>query len=141
MIIKYILLMLLGLGGGIVISGAVFAFIAIIGIVPRMAEKTKTLNFIKRYETAIICGGFLGVFTICFDYYLPLNRIIVVIISLSIGIFYGCLAVSLAEVLNVIPILSRRMRLNKGIKYFILSLALGKTIGSFLYYFVPGFYY
>ena len=42
--IKYILMFLIGIGGGIVISGAVFAFIAIIGIVPRLAQKTKTEN-------------------------------------------------------------------------------------------------
>ena len=36
-IAKYIVFSLLGFGGGIVISGAVFAFIAIIGVVPRLA--------------------------------------------------------------------------------------------------------
>ncbi|MGN1318179.1 MAG: stage V sporulation protein AB, partial [Lachnospirales bacterium] len=71
----------------------------------------------------------------------PINPIIVIIYSLCIGIFFGCLAVSLAEVLNVIPILSRRINVQKGIKYFILSLALGKALGSALYYFLPGFYY
>lgn len=139
-IIKHLILILIGLGGGTVISGAVFAFIAIIGIVPRLAKKTKTTNKIILYENAIIAGGIFGVFTLLFDYYLPIGVIATMIFSVCIGIFYGCLAVSLAEVLDVIPILSRRTMLYKGIKYFIIALAIGKAIGAILYYFSDGFY-
>lgn len=139
-ILKYLILILLGIGGGAVISGAVFAFIAIIGIVPRLADKTKTSRHIVFYENAIIAGGIFGVFTIMFNYYLPIGVIPAMAFGLSIGIFYGCLAVSLAEVLDVMPILSRRTMLYKGIKYFIIALALGKAIGSIMYYFADGFY-
>lgn len=141
MLLKYIFLCLIGVGSGIVISGAVFAFIAIIGVVPRLAIKTNTKEYIKLYETFIIIGGILGASTIFFDYYIPIGNVLVILFSTAIGIFYGCLAVSLAEILDVIPILTRRTRLQKGIKYFILALALGKVTGSLLYYFVPGFYY
>lgn len=137
---KYVILIILGIGGGIVISGAVFAFISIIGIVPRLAFKTKTVKYIMLYENAIIAGGIFGAFTIMVDYYLPLGVIPVVIFSLCVGVFYGCLAVSLAETLDVIPILSRRVMLYRGIKYFIIALALGKSAGALLYYFVDGFY-
>lgn len=139
--LRYIFLILLGLGAGVVISGAVFAFIAIIGVVPRLAMKTKTDKYIKLYEEMIVLGGIFGAFTIMYDYYLPIGTIPVILISLCIGIFYGCLAVSLAEVLNVIPILTRRAGLYKGLKYFITALALGKMAGSLLYYFVDGFYF
>ena len=74
-ILKYLILILLGIGGGAVISGAVFAFIAIIGIVPRLADKTKTSSHIVFYENAIIAGGIFGVFTIMFNYYLPIGVI------------------------------------------------------------------
>lgn len=139
-ILKYLILILLGIGGGAVISGAVFAFIAIIGVVPRLAEKTKTNEYILFYENAIILGGIFGVLTLMFDFYLPIGIIPTMMYGLFIGIFYGCLAVSLAEVLNVIPILTRRTMLNKGIKYFIIALALGKALGAIIYYFVDGFY-
>ena len=46
-VLKIILGILIGLGTGVVISGAVFAFIAIIGIVPTMAHKTNTGKYIK----------------------------------------------------------------------------------------------
>ena len=138
--LKNLVLIILGIGGGTVISGAVFAFISIIGVVPRLAAKTKTSKYIVMYENAIIAGGIFGVFTIIFDYYIPIGVIPAMFFGLFIGIFYGCLAVSLAEVLDVIPILSRRTMLYKGIKYFIIALALGKAIGAILYYFADGFY-
>lgn len=140
MAVRYIILSLIGVGSGAVISGAVFAFIAIIGIVPRMAFKTDTQDKIKVYETAIILGGIFGAFTIFFNYYIPLNPIVVAFFGLCIGIFFGSLAVSLAEILDVIPILTRRLKIKNALKYFILSLAVGKAVGSALYYFVPGFY-
>ena len=41
-VLKYIFLILFGIGGGVTISAGVFALITTIGIVPRMAEKTET---------------------------------------------------------------------------------------------------
>ena len=140
MAIKFISLVLIGLGTGIIISGDVFAFISIIGVVPRLAQKTKTEKYIKIYEEAIIWGGIFGTTTMLINYYIPIGTIAVIVFSLCIGIFYGGLAVSLAEVLDVIPILSRRGRIKEGMMYFMFSIALGKLIGSILYYFVPGFF-
>lgn len=140
LILKYLILILLGIGSGAVISGAVFAFISIIGIVPRLAEKTKTNKYIVFHENAIIAGGIFGAFSIMFNYYIPIGIIPAMLFGFFIGIFYGCLAVSLAEVLDVIPILTRRTRVYKGLKYFIIAIALGKATGAILYYFVDGFY-
>ncbi|MBE6012284.1 MAG: stage V sporulation protein AB [Lachnospiraceae bacterium] len=140
MYLKYLLSVLIGLGGGVVISGAVFAFIAIIGVVPRLAQKTSTESYIKLYEEMIILGGIFGCVNISFDYSIRLNPLMVIYISVCIGIFYGCLAMCLAEVLDVLPILARRTRLQKGMKIFILSMALGKLAGSLLYFMVDGFF-
>ncbi len=140
-IIKYILITAIGFGSGLVIAGAVFAFIAVIGVVPRLADKTGTKAYIKLYEEAIIAGGIVGSALLNLDVYLPIGRPAVALYSVMVGIFYGCLAVSLAEVLNVLPVLVRRTRVRQGIKWFVTAIALGKLLGSVLYYFVPGFYY
>lgn len=140
-IIKYILIIAIGFGSGLVIAGAVFAFIAVIGVVPRLADKTGTKAYIKLYEEAIIAGGIVGSALLNLDVYLPIGRPAVALYSVMVGIFYGCLAVSLAEVLNVLPVLVRRTRVRQGIKWFVTAIALGKLLGSVLYYFVPGFYY
>lgn len=140
-ILKGIVLILIGLGSGLFAARAVVAFIAIIGVVPRLAQKTDTKEYIKLYEEAIIAGGIIGGCDPYFDFYMPLNGLAVIFLSLCIGIFYGSLAVSLAEVLNIIPILTRRVRLQQGMRWFVCAIALGKLTGSLLYYFVPGFYY
>lgn len=56
------------------------------------------------------------------------------IIGLSIGIFVGCLVMSLAETLQALPVISRRIHLAVGFQYLILSIALGKMTGAFLYF-------
>ncbi|MBO5561377.1 MAG: stage V sporulation protein AB [Firmicutes bacterium] len=139
-IIKILIFITLGFGSGVVIAGAVFAFIAIIGVVPRIAQKTGTKEKIRTYETGIIIGGISGTLYLMYNWYLPIGVPAAMFLMLLTGVFYGCLAVSLAEVLDVIPILARRGRLKKGIKYFVTALAVGKLVGSVLYYTVPGFF-
>ncbi|MCL1788123.1 MAG: stage V sporulation protein AB [Defluviitaleaceae bacterium] len=138
--LKYFLLVLIGLGSGVIVSGAVFAFITIVGIVPRLAQKTKTERHIRLYETAIMLGGIFGTLTGVFSFILPIGAVPVLLLSLANGVFFGTLAMSLAEVLNVIPILTRRGRLQHGMFYFVLSIALGKLVGALLYFLLPGFY-
>nr|WP_317357113.1 stage V sporulation protein AB [uncultured Tyzzerella sp.] len=140
-IIKGILAIIIAFASGIIISGAVFAFIAIIGVVPRLAQKTRTEDKIRFYEEAIIWGGIIGTASMIFDFYLPIGKIFAAIYAGCIGIFFGCLAVSLAEILNVLPILTRRGKIHTGLKYFILAVAIGKLIGSIIYSRIPSFYY
>ena len=140
MALSYVLSVLLGLSTGLVVAGAVFAFITIVGVVPRLAQKTKTERHIKIYESAIVLGGIFGTLTGLIPFVLPIGHIGVVALSLANGIFLGALAMSLAEVLNVIPILTRRARLQHGMFYFVLAIALGKLLGALLYFLLPGFY-
>ncbi|MCT4686511.1 stage V sporulation protein AB [Vallitalea sp.] len=140
MVLHYLLLIIIGFGGGVVISGGVFAFIAIIGIVPRLAQKTATQKYIWIYEDAIMFGGMFGTLVMIMDFELQLGNIGGIVYGFFSGIFVGCLAVSLAEVLDVIPILTRRFNIKVGMTYFIVTLAIGKLIGSLLYFIIPGFY-
>jgi stage V sporulation protein AB len=139
-LLKQLACIWIGLGAGLMISGAVFAFIAIIGVVPRLAQKTKTAKFIRVYEEALIAGGIFGTLADFFDIRIMLGAPFVVFYSLTVGIFFGCIAVSLAEVLDVFPILTRRARVRKGMFFFIVALACGKLAGSLLYFLVPGYY-
>ena len=138
--IKHAASIIIGLGSGMVVAGAVFAFITIVGIVPRFAQKTCTTQHIKIYESAIVAGGIFGTIVGAVHFTLPVGSFVVAVLGLAAGIFFGSLAMSLAEVLNVIPILTRRGRIQQGMFYFILAIALGKMIGSLLYFLVPGFF-
>lgn len=139
--LRDLILICIGLSSGIIISGAVFAFITTLGIVQRLAKKTSTDRFVKLYEEAIIFGGITGTSVGLINYYLPIGNFLVGVLSFCIGIFYGCLAMSLAEVLNVIPILIRRGCVESGLYFFIFAIAFGKLVGSLLYFCIPGFYH
>jgi stage V sporulation protein AB len=138
--IKHAFSIIIGFSSGVVIAGAVFAFITIIGVVPRLAQKTGTQNHIKIYEIAIMSGGILGTLAGIIKPHIPVGSLVVMVIGLCIGIFFGCLAMSLAEVLNVIPILSRRGRVQRGMFFFVLAIALGKMAGSLFYFINRGFF-
>lgn len=138
--LNIIAVVLIGFSTGLVVAGAVFAFITIVGVVPRMAQKTKTEGNIKLYETAIILGGIFGTLAGFEGLRLPVGPGILILLSLANGIFFGALAMSLAEVLNVIPILTRRTRIQHGMFYFVMAIALGKLLGALLYALIPGFY-
>ena len=56
--------------------------------------------------------------------------------SLFTGIFAGCLAGALAEVVNIIPIFSRRVKLRKGFPYMVKAAALGKCIGCLIQFYL-----
>ena len=139
-VVGYALVMLIGFSSGLVIASAVCAFITAIGMVPRLAQKTGTENNAKIYESAIAIGGLLGAVSGIVNPYLPIGSLAVTAIGFAVGIFHGVLAMSLAEVLNVIPILTRRARLQQGMFFFILAIAMGKLCGSLLYALVPGFH-
>ena len=139
-LIQQLLTIVFGLSSGIVVSGAAFAFITVVGIVPRMAEKTATAGSVKLYEESIMFGGIAGTLMMFFEFHLPIGRFATAVLSFCGGVFFGALAMSLAEVLDVIPILTRRGRVERGVYYFVLAIAIGKLIGSLMYYMIPGFF-
>ena len=139
-LIKHAAAAFIGFGSGLVVAGAVYAFLTIVGIVPRLAQKTSTTRHIKVYESALLAGGVFGTLAGTFQFYLPFGAAGAITVSIANGIFIGCLAMSLAEVLNVIPIFSRRARLQRGMFFLVMAIAAGKLMGSLLYFLVDGFF-
>ncbi|MCI8341997.1 MAG: stage V sporulation protein AB [Firmicutes bacterium] len=137
--IKNIILSIIGFSSGVLVAGGIFAFIAVIGVVPRLAQKTGTEKYITVYEDAITLGGIFGCTNMFVSYFIPVGDIAAAIIALAIGVFVGSLAVSLAEVIDVVPVFMRRVRLTKGLSLFLLALALGKLTGSLMNFFNPAF--
>ena len=130
MLLRYLLLAFMGLCSGGVIAAGIFAFLAIIGVYPRLIGKTKTHKHILLYETLIIVGGIVG--NVVDLYEVPIR--ILGIFGLSVGVFVGCLVMSLAETLKALPVMNRRIHLAVGIQYMILSIGLGKLLGSLFYF-------
>ena len=139
-LIRQITVVIFGLSSGIVISGAAFAFVTVVGVVPRMALKTATTGSVRLYEESIMFGGIAGTLMMFFQFHIPIGWAATALLSFCGGVFFGALAMSLAEVLDVIPILTRRGRVERGMYYFVMAIAIGKLIGSLMYYTMPGFF-
>ena len=137
---KEVFLIGFSLASGLLVSAGIFAFIGAIGIIPRMAWRTGTRRYVRFYEDVIVLGGIWGTTTMFIDYRIPSWHWLILAVSFFEGMFVGVLAMALTEVLNVMPILMRRARLTKGLQWLILSFALGKVIGSLVYYLIDGFY-
>ena len=159
---------ILGGAAGFGVSGGVFTTLIAIGLIPRFAGKTHTAKHIFLYEEMVICGTlFGGIVTVFFpflqvhkwfgddftrngvfyegllagNWYPILGAFILLVFGLFSGIFVGCLALAIAEMLDTIPIFARRSGFRHGIGIAILCMAIGKTVGSLIYFIKELFMY
>ena len=63
-----------------------------------------------------------------------IGTLIQIVFGLFAGIFVGCLALAIAEMLNTIPVFARRIGFRHGLGVAILAVALGKLAGSLIYF-------
>lgn len=125
---------LVGLASGFAVSAGVFAFIISVGVIPRMIGKTRTVKDVLVYETVILLGGTFGNLFSLFEWKIPLGAPLLILFGVSAGVFTGCLAVALAEILNSFPIMFRRLGIKEGLGWMIFFMAMGKTFGSLYFY-------
>ena len=143
--INQIFLAIVGLSAGLLISCGVFTVLFVIGLIPRFAGKTGTGSKLVWYEESVIWGATLGGVYSLFQAWLIIERYFgragsLFVLSVSgffAGIFVGCLALAIGEMLNTIPIFTRRIGFRHGLGLAIASMAFGKFAGS-LYYFFYG---
>lgn len=135
-ILKEIFLGFLAFSFGLMVAGGFLAFISMIGIVPRLASVTKTAKHMVAYENSLIYGACLGNLFSLYERKILLGSWSLVMPGFFGGVFVGCLASALAEVVNIIPIFSRRVKLRKGMPYLVYGMAFGKGIGAFVQFFL-----
>ena len=131
---------------GVGVSAGTFAFILVIGVVPRIMGRMEIKDVVL-IENVIVLGVVLGnisstfeviVYNSNFQYMDVLGHAVMILYGISTGVFVGCISVALAEILHTVPILFRRFNLNKGLKLVIFSMAIGKVVGC-IYYFLLGY--
>jgi len=131
--IMNILLLMIGLGGGILVAGGLFAFLATVGVVTRLAAGTKTAKYVMLYEDMALLGGTVGNIAYVYSVGLPVGTVSFVLYGLGAGIFTGCLAAALAEVINMLPVLSERLDMKKGMMAVMILFAVGKLVGAWVH--------
>lgn len=160
MFLKGFFLTLLGLSFGFTVSGGVFTVLITVGLIPRFAGKMHVADKVFVLEEMVVVGAIAGNLCSVFTDFCGLGNLVlsrhifgnegtvavwhiiatVILISFGLfsGIFVGSLALAIAEMLNSIPIFARRIGFRHGLGVAVLAVAIGKLIGS-LIYFMQGF--
>ncbi len=131
------ILMITGLAAGILVSGGTFALLTKVGVITRIIAVTGTKKKISLCQIMIIAGGVWGNLVSIFK--LPVfGGIITLILSgIMSGIFAGALSIALAETINALPVMFRKLDIQKGFPIIMLAFAAGKMAGS-LWWFLIG---
>ena len=133
--IRQLILLFCGLTAGAATAAGTFAFVMIIGVVPRLVAKFNRAADTMYFENAIMAGGTIGsVLSLYPMLRVPFGVSLLALFGLSAGIFVGGIAVALAEILNTFPILFRRFHIKSGLFWVITSLAFGKFFGGILFF-------
>jgi stage V sporulation protein AB len=134
MIINYFFVVIIGLAGGVAVGSGLVAFLTVLGIVPRLTQLSKTKNYIKLYEWGVVVGAITGSWFSLREPFFNLSAYVLLIIGLFAGVFVGMLAAALTEVLNVFPILAKRVGVVEKIIYLFMAIVLGKIFGSLFHW-------
>ena len=124
------ILAIVGFCGGLLVAGGLFAFLALVGVVTRLAAGTTTAKYITFYEDMSLLGCVGGNLLFLYGFRIPLGNIFLGTYGVGAGIFTGCLAAALSEAVNMFPVLSERVSLKKGMTGIMTMFALGKLVGS-----------
>lgn len=130
----YILPIITSLGGGIVVGGALAAFISLLNLIPRLIQATETDEFTVLYQYIYSIGGLCFAIIYFSNIHLNLGKIGAGIIGLFIGIYIGMFSSAIAEVLNVLPIIYKKFKVKDYMKWIIFAVLAGKVAGSLYFW-------
>ena len=130
MIIQICSVLFVGLAGGLAVGAGFVAFLTVLGVIPRLTQLTKTYHKLHYYEVGVIAGVVCGSIISLNDISLYVPAIILLFIGAFSGVFNGMLAAALTEVLNVWPILTKRIGVHDKLIYLLMAIVIGKICGS-----------
>lgn len=133
---EQVLVVLTGFSAGFIVAGGVVALMVGLGIITRFIGISRTAKHIAGVENSILAGTVVGTILTVFTVKIPVGVWILGIGGIFTGIFVGGWIMALAEVVNVFPVYCRRLGIVKGTSWVVLSMAVGKTLGSLLHFYM-----
>lgn len=131
---EFLFLGLIGLSLGFFVSSGAAALLIGLGIIPRYAGITRTAHRICWYENCCILGFLAGNLLYLSDIQLPFGTVGLFLYGGFSGIFLGSWIIALGEVIDIYAITMRRLGIIRGIRFLILAMAIGKTVGTLFYF-------
>lgn len=127
---------ILGFAGGSMVAGGVIALIVGLGILTRFIGISHTASKVRYYETMVVLGALAGNYATVFADHLVGGRLALACLGISAGIYVGGWIMALAEMLNIFPIIARRTGLKLGSGLIVWAVAVGKVIGSIIFFYM-----
>ncbi|NWL87362.1 MULTISPECIES: stage V sporulation protein AB [unclassified Paenibacillus] len=128
--------MFLGFAGGVAVGAGVIALFIVLDMIPRLAQITRTFDKVHWYEGAMVSGSFLGTIADFWNWKIAGPWAFSGVVGLFNGIFIGMLAAALTEVLNVLPIIAKRLHMQRYLFGLLLAMVFGKVAGSLFEWFI-----
>ena len=135
-LLMYVGVVFLGFAGGIAVGAGVIALFIVLDMIPRLAQITRTFDKVHWYEGAMVSGSFIGTIADFWNWKIAGPWLFSGVIGLFNGIFVGMLAAALTEVLNVLPIIAKRLHMQRFLFGLLLAMVFGKVAGSFFEWFI-----
>ncbi|MFC4404301.1 stage V sporulation protein AB [Gracilibacillus xinjiangensis] len=120
----------IGFGTGIMVGSGFVAFLTVLGIIPRLVQLSKSGEFLHSYQASVIIGALLGTFLSFTSITFSFPSFLLILWGLLHGVFVGMLAAGLTEVLNVFPILMKRLGIDRELLWLLMAIVIGKIVGS-----------
>ncbi|MDI3256170.1 MAG: stage V sporulation protein AB [Kyrpidia sp.] len=121
-----------GLAWGVTVGSGFLALLSVLDVVPRLVQLTRSKGALLAYEWALIAGAFLSTLSEIFPMPMNLSRWVAGLWGLLAGVFVGMVAGALTEVLNVLPIVARRLRLESILPLLVSAMVIGKIMGCLI---------
>ncbi|MCD1260746.1 stage V sporulation protein AB [Paenibacillus athensensis] len=120
----------IGLAGGIAVGSGMVAFLVVLDIIPRLCQLTRSCKQIHIYEGAVVAGSLVFTWLDMSDVHVHLFALGAGVFGLFAGCFVGMLAAALTEVINVLPILAKRVGMGPYMLSLLMAMIFGKVFGS-----------
>jgi len=120
----------IGLAGGLAVGSGMVAFLIVLDIIPRLAQIARYYQGVRFFEGAVVLGSVYWTLADFFDWTMPFSPAGTAVAGLFCGCFVGMLAAALTEVINVLPIMAKRLRMGDFILWLLAAMVFGKTFGS-----------
>jgi len=121
----------IGLSGGLAVGSGLVALLIVFDLIPRLAQLANAYRMSVWFETAVISGSLYWTFADFMDWSFSIPPALGLSwVGLLQGAFVGMLAAALTEVINVLPIMAKRMQMSAYMASLVMAMVIGKIVGS-----------
>lgn len=125
-----LLLAVMGFAGGFGVGSAFVALLIVLDLIPRLVQLTRAYRRSGVFESGLVAGTLFWCCADLFDWTTSLPAALLFVPAIFHGLFVGMFAAALTEVLNVIPIVAKRLKLKPYLFTLLMAMVLGKVAGS-----------